>query len=113
MSHPPPYSASMADYLSARLLVPLPVIVDGGVTRWKIYASKYGKNGKRMEVLAQCLSDPTQRYVALADGRTGVVERQLLLGLTAERGTTAARLFLKLVREGRAELLDTRSSPFE
>jgi hypothetical protein len=86
-----------------RLLVPLPAVVDGGLTKWTVRASTYGKGHGRMEVVAQCLNDG--RRVVITDGRESAVVRELRLGFTARPSTFAAKILCRLVRDGRAEIV--------
>lgn len=101
----------MADrhFFSIRLLVPLPVLVDGGLTRWRISFSYFGKNGGRAEIVADCVSDRCDPIV-FASGRAREMEGRLRCnGIYAERGTLGHRILAKLVREGRAETVDQRA----
>lgn len=45
-----------------RLLVPLPIVVDGGKTMWKVTAGTYGKGHGKMELVAECLTDSRRRH---------------------------------------------------
>jgi hypothetical protein len=98
-------------YLTIRFRQRLPIIVDGGLTRWKIELSSHGKNGCKLAVYATCLNDVQQPPIKITDGRESAVQNELNNGLSAKEGTTLYKIFAKLVREERAEVVHSRNMP--
>jgi hypothetical protein len=90
-------------WLVVRLKEAFPVEVSGGLTRWRILAEYYGKNGSRLSVRAVCLE--TAERITIADGRTRDVVHQVTSGIYAARGTTLYRICRRLVAEGRAHVI--------
>lgn len=86
--------------VTIRLRCGLPIVVDGGITRWRISAIPQGKNGSHLVIGCDCIGDPA-RSINLAIGRRRDVSTTG--PFDAERGTVLALIFAKLVREGRAE----------
>ena len=93
----------MQGVLKIRLKTELPVVVDGGITRWKIAPEWYGKNGGKLAIVAECVT--TGQRITLLDGRDSAVRHSLADGLSARRGTIEAKIYAKLVRTGRAEVI--------
>jgi hypothetical protein len=92
------------DYYNFVFTVPLPLVVNGGKTLWKLSANTYGKGHGQMEVIAQCIKGPETRIVII-EGREGPTVRIYRMGMTCYRGTTLDRIVRKLVHEGRAEIV--------
>lgn len=78
----------------------LPVTIDGGLTIWSIQKDRYGKGGGRLAVIAKCIQ--SGEIITLMDGRADTTEHALTTGLVAKPGTTAYKIFTKLIREGKA-----------
>lgn len=84
--------------------VPLPLVVDGGKTMWKLTAATYGKGGGKMEIVAVCIKGSHERII-IADGRENQIIREYRMGMACLSGTLLDQIVRKLVREGRAEIL--------
>lgn len=93
-------------FMLVRIRVPLPLFIDGGLTRWKLYTSSCGKNGSRLELLAKCVSDPERAMITIYAGRERDVMHSIMSGgILVKRGTLEAKLMSRLVREGCAEIV--------
>lgn len=84
--------------------VPLPLVVDGGRTMWKISANTYGKGHGRFEVVAECIQGADTR-ISILDGREAPCVREFRLGMGCTRGTMLDKIVRKLVAEGRVEIV--------
>ena len=83
------------------LKVELPTTVDGGLTLWSIERDYNGKGGKRLAINARCIQ--TGEIIKLIDGREGDVMSAIkVFGILFRPETTAYKIALKLIREGRA-----------
>lgn len=99
----------LPDRITVSFRRPLPVVVDGGLTRWKINYDVHGKNGSHLEVFAACLDD--RRYITIATGRARWMDNQRRgRDLFARRGTPdgdlLVRIFVRAVQLGLAENAD-------
>ena len=65
--------------LRFRLTVPLPLVVDGGVTKWRIQNERFGKGGNRFAVIAECLT--TGELITMMSGRARELENRTM-GMT-------------------------------
>jgi hypothetical protein len=90
---------------------PMPFLVHGGLTTWRISFDVFDKNGKAMEVFASCIEDG--RYLVVTKGRTKEVTRELSAGIFLMSGTPeqdmVMRIMRKAVRDGLAEEVTQRN----
>lgn len=101
----------MAHSITIRFLTDFPIVVNGGITKWRITCELVGKGGKRYELLAMCLNDQGQGTIVISRGREAAFHSLMDLGFSADKGTLLAKIFSKLVRDGRAELVQ-RARPW-
>jgi hypothetical protein len=80
--------------------MPLPFLVFGGITRWRVSAGRYGKNGARMAITATCLDD--ERIVTFYDGREAATCSALLNGFSVTCGSFEHRLCVEMVKKRQA-----------
>jgi hypothetical protein len=85
-----------------RLKATLPLIVDGGLTKWELARAPHPTDLSRIDIVARCIE--TGETVHLQDGRSRFVDGKFegieFLAFPKSKAYLIAR---KLIREGKAE----------
>jgi hypothetical protein len=85
--------------LRFKLTVPLPLTINGGLTRWKIQKEHFGKNGNRVAIVACCVD--ADEVIELISGRTRDLDHRIEReSIRVVPGTKAYQIARKLLRDG-------------
>lgn len=90
----------MPRILTIRLNSSLPLEIDGGRTRWRLFVAYGGKNDGHGSFIAHCLSNGNQ--ITIFSGRARYVDGAVHRELSAATDTMLGLIYRKLVRLGLA-----------
>ena len=87
---------------SFRLTAPLPLTINGGLTRWRIHKEYFDKGGKHVAIVADCIE--TKESIILARGYTRSNDHTIATrSMSVEVGSKGHQIAKKLVRDGWAQ----------